>query len=87
MLAHMSNPNPLDRAVELASRAAIARACEVSDAAVWKWQQAQRLPQSDHVGTTTHARNIARATGGEVGEGELLDWSRSSWQRGEVSAA
>jgi hypothetical protein len=79
----MKTPTPLERALAIATRSGIARACGVTYAAIYKWERANRLPQSDHVGLTTHARNIARACGGQVAEGELLEWSRANWHRAE----
>jgi hypothetical protein len=76
----MADTNPLDRAIDLSSRAKIARACDVSGPAVLKWQTAGRLPKSDHLGLTRHARNIAAAVNGRVTEAELLKWSLASWR-------
>jgi hypothetical protein len=75
----MTLTNPLDKAIDLTSRAVIARACDVSATAVWKWQRAGRLPATDHAGSTSHAKSIARAVKGAVTARELLEWSRTGW--------
>jgi hypothetical protein len=76
----MADTNPLNRAIDISSRAEIARACDVSYPAVIKWQRAGRLPKTDHMGLTRHARNIAAAVQGQVSESDLLSWSLANWR-------
>lgn len=77
----MTTEDPLSRAIEIAGLQPLARACDVTYQAIRKWKIAKRLPESEHSGRTTYARLIAKATSGEVSEGELLEWSRAGWQR------
>lgn len=62
----------------------IAKACGVTYQAVKKWEDAGRLPQSDHTGITDYAGKIAALPPEVIGKGitreKLLEWSRKGWQ-------
>jgi len=61
MVAHLTPYDALLAAIQSAgSQSGLARLCNVSSAAVWKWvQQGQRLP-AEHVLTVEAATGIAR---------------------------
>jgi len=72
----------LERAFRLAGNSrVIAELCKVSDAAVYRWRRYNRLPQSDLFGATQYAKKIAKLVNNEVTEYELLQQTRTEWER------
>lgn len=81
----MPTDNLITKAAEIAKEyggfAYLGRACGVSYQNVQQWRDAGRLPLPCLLGYQTYAWDIAEAINHEITEGELIAWSRASWEK------
>jgi len=68
----MNESNLVTKAISLTSLSDVAAACGVSYQAVRKWEKMGRLPRTEWLGETSHAKNIERITKGKVTRDQLL---------------
>lgn len=63
----------ISHAIETVGLCALAKACNVTPQAIYKWQAKGRLPRTDWTGETDYASRIEEATGGRITRTQLLD--------------
>lgn len=63
----------ISHAIETVGLCALAKACNVTPQAIYKWQAKGRLPRTDWTGETDYASRIEEATGGRITRAQLLD--------------
>lgn len=67
----------ITKAIETVGLRALAKACNVSPQAIYKWQAKGRLPRTDWTGETDYASRIEEATKGVITRDQLLNLKRS----------
>lgn len=63
----------ITHAIETVGLCALAKACNVTPQAIYKWQAKGRLPRTEWTGETDYASCIEIATGGRITRAQLLD--------------
>ncbi|AIX74690.1 DNA-binding protein [Pantoea sp. PSNIH4] len=66
----------LDEPIKSIGIPEVARACGVSERAVYKWLKNGFLPKTEFFGKTQYAKTIERISNGKYQASELLDLSR-----------
>ena len=69
--------NLISKTIEIVGLRALARLCDVSPGAIYKWQRKGTLPRTDWTGETDYASRIEEATKGAVTRDQLLNFKRS----------
>lgn len=71
----MTNPTPLEKAVNIVGLCKLSALCGVRYQSFNKWLKQGRFPYTELAGVTHYAAAIEQATGGQVTQEELFDWS------------
>ena len=69
--------NLISKTIEIVGLRALARLCDVSPGAIYKWQRKGILPRTDWTGETDYASRIEEATKGAVTRDQLLNLKRN----------
>lgn len=68
----------LDKAIKGVGIPEVAKACGVSERAVYKWLKIGHLPKTEFFGKTKYAEKIEQLSGGVLKAADLLELSRKN---------
>lgn len=70
--------NNLSEIIEHLGATKVAKICNVSVRAVYKWKAANVLPRTEYTGETTYSQNLAEALNSQLSSEQILEMSKPS---------